>query len=418
MIWVLLAVVALGLVLERQRTRRFKLHWEHLSQMVADLAKGSRPRSFVFHLAPDFTRLALELEKVHEEQKLLREQVSAGQYNLQMVLASMTEGVVVVDGERRIRLVNQAFLRLLELKADPTGKTVLSGLRNGEIDALLRLTLETGAPQTREISFRSMLAAGDRYFEVNATPVHTPQGSSDVVAVFHDISRLRRLEEVRREFVANVSHELKTPLSIFQGYLETLEDPALPPAQIAEMVAILKRHSHRLSAILEDLLSLARLEARTEKLEVVEVDLPTFVGQLVQEWQPRCDAKQVALACKVETPVLKADPLRLQQVLVNLLQNAIKYTESGGAITIRAFAENGQTAVAVEDTGIGIPPADLPHIFERFYRVEKGRSRETGGTGLGLSIVKHILALHGGTAEAASEHGKGTTITVRFPCRK
>lgn len=415
MIWAFIAFLVLGLVLQRGRTRRFQKHWEHLSQMVSDLAHGKKPRSFVFHVAPDFTRLAVELENVYEEQKRLREQVSTGQYNLETVLASMAEGVVVVDSQRRIRLVNHALMRLLELKDNPTGKTLLSGLRNGEIDALVRLTLQTGAPQTREISLKNARPGGERFFEVSATPVNTPRGEGDVAAVFHDISRMRRLEELRREFVANVSHELKTPLSIFQGYLETLEDPSLEPAQIPEMVAIMKRHSQRLNAILEDLLSLARLEARTEKLELSAIDLHAFAQQLLEEWRPRCESKQITLAAQIEEPVVKADPMRFQQVLTNLLQNALKYTNPGGSITLRAFRQAGQTAIAVEDTGIGIPPADLPHIFERFYRVEKGRSRDTGGTGLGLSIVKHIMALHGGTAEAASQHGKGTVITVRFP---
>lgn len=415
MIWLFLSLLVLAVLLMRLRNKRFTTHWAHLTNMVTDLAEGKRPRGFIFHQAPEFTRVALALEKVFEEQKLLREQANTREYNLQTVLASMAEGVVVVDANHTIRLVNQAFLKLIGLQSSPVGKSLLSGVRSGEVDAVVRLTLETHQPHSREIML-SAVGSQPRYFEINATPVTDPLTKrNDVVAVFHDISRLRRLEELRREFVANVSHELKTPLSIFQGYLETLEDPNLPPAQIGEMVGILKKHSVRLNAILEDLLTLARLEARSEKLERIEIALPEFIGQLLKDWEPRCGDKQLSACIDPELPALKADPIRLQQVITNLLQNAIKYTPAGGSIVVRAYSKNGKTTIAVEDTGIGIPPADLPHIFERFYRVEKGRSRDTGGTGLGLSIVKHIMAMHGGSAQATSEPGKGTTISVVFP---
>lgn len=421
MIWLVLAVLGLALVLRRLRIRFYREHWNHLSSIISDIAQGRKPGSFVFHRAPHFTKVALELENIYNEQVRIRQQASNQEYNLKTVLASMAEGVIVIDSTKVIRLVNRALLGLLELKEEPVGKTVLSGIRSAELEALVRQAFETGAPQNQEIAIKSGLGRSNRYFEVNVVPIGDMAARiNDVVAVFHDISRMRRLEELRREFVANVSHELKTPLSIFQGYLETLEEPGLEPTQTAEIIGIMKRHSHRLNTILEDLLDLAKLEARTEQLRGAHIDLGEFMTELCRDWEPRCATKKVFL--KTETPndlpVLWADPQRLNQAITNLLQNALKYTEPGGTITIEIGCNSQGIILGVTDTGLGIPPDDLPHIFERFYRVEKGRSRESGGTGLGLAIVKHIMALHGGSAEASSVYGQGTRLSLIFPGQK
>lgn len=417
MIWLVLAILVLALVLRQSRIRFYRGHWQRLRMIVSDLAQGRKPRSFVFHQAPGFTQVALDLEKVYEQLLELRQRSSDQEYSLKTLLASMAEGVLVIDNTRTIRLANRALLTMLELREEPVGRTILSGIRSAELDALVRQTFDSGRAQNREIAFEGRLRGGDRFFEVNVVPLSDPLAKTkEAVAVFHDISRLRRLEELRREFVANVSHELKTPLSIFKGYLETLEEPGLEPGQVAEVVAIMKRHSERLNAILEDLLSLARLEARSVKLELAEVDVADLMAQLARDWRQHCAAKGVGLEQRIQAglPRLKADPMRLHQALNNLLQNALKYTPAGGTITLRAELGPEGLCLAVSDTGTGIPPEDLPHIFERFYRVEKGRSRESGGTGLGLSIVKHIMALHGGVAEASSEYGKGTTLRLKF----
>ena len=198
-----------------------------------------------------------------------------------------------------------------------------------------------------------------------------------VVNVFHDITRLRQLEEIRREFVANVSHELRTPLSIFQGYLETLMDaPEMEKAELTQILQVMSRHSQRLNALLEDLLTIARLESRQESLDRVELLLPPFLEQIGQDWQGKFSEKKVRLIMNAPADLLplRVDPFRFEQVLNNLLENALKYTAEAGCITISASQADGATEVSVEDTGIGIPAADLPHIFERFYRVEKARS--------------------------------------------
>jgi two-component system phosphate regulon sensor histidine kinase PhoR len=216
--------------------------------------------------------------------------------------------------------------------------------------------------------------------------------------------------------VANVSHELRTPLSIFHGYLETLmESTDLSREDTAGYLRIMSKHSRRLQLLLDDLLILARLEARTDPLDIQPLSLRIFLQNILEEWEPRLREKKVSLDVKPEAETIPADPFRLEQVIGNLLENAIKYSPPGAEIHIRAFAVGDRVELRVEDTGVGIPPGDLSHVFERFYRVEKARSREAGGTGLGLSIVKHIIGLHGGEVRAESAFGKGTAIIIHLP---
>ena len=223
---------------------------------------------------------------------------------------------------------------------------------------------------------------------------------------------------MRREFVANVSHELRTPLSIFHGFLENLrDDPEMPRAEQAEVFAILDKHSQRLNALIEDLLILARLESRQETLRPEKIAVEEFLRAVSADWADKIAKKNLALTLDVAAglPALFADRLRLDQVLGNLLENAVKYTGPGGKIRLGAAQVGEEMELRVEDSGLGIPPADLPHIFERFYRADKARTREQGGTGLGLSIVKHIVQTHGGTVAAESTYGAGTTVIVRLP---
>jgi two-component system phosphate regulon sensor histidine kinase PhoR len=223
---------------------------------------------------------------------------------------------------------------------------------------------------------------------------------------------------MRSEFVANVSHELRTPLSIFRGYLETLRDnPNLAPEEAQRMLDAMRRHSERLHALVEDLLALTRFEAKQVRIEPQVLRLEAFLRQLLNDWQKRAGAAACAvdLAVPGDLPGLEVDPLRFEQVILNLLENAVAYSNPPRRISITSAALDGRMELRIADNGIGIPPADLPRIFERFYRVDKGRSRESGGTGLGLSIVRSIVESHQGTVAVESEVGKGTTIILRLP---
>jgi two-component system phosphate regulon sensor histidine kinase PhoR len=241
------------------------------------------------------------------------------------------------------------------------------------------------------------------------------------VVVFHDITRIKQLEVVRQDFVANVSHELRTPLAIFRGYLETLADnPEMPREESQRILETMKRHSNRLNALVEDLLILTRLESRQMESEFSTIRVDAFFRQLVRDWGNRSNSGMVDITIDIpeELPTLDVDALRLEQVMFNLLENAVAYTNPPRRVVLSAGKHDGQMQIRVGDNGIGIPPTDLPHIFERFYRVDKGRSRTSGGTGLGLSIVKHIVQAHGGTVHAESEVGKGTTIVLCLPLRQ
>ena len=399
--------------LSHRRLERQRLHLERLMEELAD---GRRPESMDFPAGSSFSALTHPLEKIAAGQERLRAQFEREEFNLRTILASMEEGVIVVDAHHVLRLVNPSFIRLFEPKGDPLGQTVLQVLREPEMEAMLTAALATGDEQARDVAMDG--GRPPRHFAVRAVPIRDEAGGPGVVAIFRDITRLKQLEDVRREFVANVSHELRTPLSIFHGYLENLrDDPAMPREAQAEVFEILAKHSCRLNALLEDLLTLARLESRHGNIEPEEIAVGAFLHAVGADWQGRI-AKQnltLALDAPADLPPLFADPLRVGQVMNNLLENAVKYTEPGGQIRVRAAQEGSQLALSVEDSGLGIPPADLPHIFERFYRADKARTRGQGGTGLGLSIVKHIAQTHGGTVTAESRYGVGTTITVRLP---
>jgi two-component system phosphate regulon sensor histidine kinase PhoR len=394
--------------------RRFAVDWRHLEQLLDELAAGRKPEGFVFRHGGRFARLTHPLEKIAEERDKLNREIHDEAFNLQTILASMEEGVMVVDAQHTLQLVNPSFVSLFDLKSDPVGQTVLRTLRETAFEELITKALQTGQAQRGDVERSS----DKRHFAVHAVPVREFAGRPSVVAIIRDMTRLRQLEEVRREFVANVSHELRTPLSIFHGYLENLIDtPSMPRKDQMEVFEILRKHSRRLNALLEDLLTLARLESRQEKMVRVDMELPALLRSVAGDWSQKLAAKKLTLNVEAtdNLPRVSADPQRLEQVLHNLLENAVKYTETGGNIALRAAAQNGHVEVRVEDSGLGIPPADLPHIFERFYRADKARTRELGGTGLGLSIVKHIIQLHGGSVMAESKYGKGTTIILHLP---
>ena len=416
--WLLagLIAVALGALWWRAR-RRHVQNWARLECVLGEVAEGRPVGSVVFSdRAGQFARLTPLLDRLALKLANLRRQISREEFNLQTILASMEEGVMVVDTQHVLRLSNPSFASLFELRADPCGQTVLHTLRETAFQDIVAAAFATGEPQTREVEMNNVRAK--RHFAVHANPIRDETGRAGTVVVFRDITRLRQLEDVRREFVANVSHELRTPLSIFHGYVETLIDsPDMDREDRVEVFGVLRRHSRRLNALIEDLLSLARLESRHETLNLAPIEIGEFLRTLSVDWARKLAEKGIALSCDLQAdlPPLHADRLRLEQVFGNLLENAVKYTGPDGRIDIRARVEGACIEFRVEDTGLGILPADVPHIFERFYRADKARSREHGGTGLGLSIVKHIVQSHGGTVTAESTYGEGTTIALRLP---
>ena len=362
------------------------------------------------------TSFARKLLAAEEQQAHLRQQRTLAEANLQIILSSMQDGVLVTDSRRTVRLVNPSLRKLLELPAEVFGQAAREVLREPEVDAIIASALESDTPQESELAIiRSGTAI---VINISVAPMRDASGEKGALVLFRDVTRLTRLEHVRREFVANVSHELRTPLAIFQGWVEALQDnPEMPREDQTTAFAVLQKHSRRLNALVEDLLTLARLEARREDLELQPLKISDFLGELVRDWSTRTGSKKVYLHMEIapDVPGVSVDRMRIEQVFTNLLDNAFKYTPTGGEIILGARRNGAFVELWVKDSGPGILQADLVHIFERFYRADKARSREHGGTGLGLSIVKHIVKAHGGNVSATSQYGSGTTIHVHLP---
>src|SRR5436309_6295187 len=330
------------------------------------------------------------------------------------ILDGMVEGVIAVDVHESFLLMNgraRAMFSVGPGRGD--GKPLPEVIRNADLHELFRATRAAGreAPLRRELRLGHPVA---RMLEITAVPLRLGAGESGAVMVLHDITALRRLERVRTEFVANVSHELRTPLTAIQGYLETLLGGALHErANARRFLEIAFRHTERLGRLLNDLPDLSNIELGKVSLRLARVRFAEVLGSVLDIVRPKAESGRVGLIADVEPADLAvhADHDRLAQILINLVDNAVKYTPEGGWVTVRARPVAGaRVEVRVRDTGVGIPRADLPRITERFYRVDKARSRELGGTGLGLAIVKHLVLAHGGELEITSEEGEGTTV--------
>ncbi|MEK0445119.1 MAG: hypothetical protein RLZZ399_440 [Verrucomicrobiota bacterium] len=395
--------------------------WRRLETALEDLAGEGLARDSQALPAGDgeLGTVKTQIERLVWLRAAMQQRIEHEEFSLRTVLSNMEEGVLVADERLIIRLVNPAFCEIFGVRGDCVGSSVLEVLGEPEIYRLMQSAMREGGALQRQVE----MFPGKRVKQVSlhAVPMTDVKGRPGVLSVFRDVTRLQELENVRREFVANVSHELRTPLAIFQGYLENLlEMPELPEAERVEILGVLRKHSLRLNALVEDLLALARLEARREEFQWEVMDLGRCVEALLRDWRVRTQSGEVELKLEsgADLPPVRMDPLRIEQVLHNLLENALKHIPSkGGSIVVCVKSEAGGVLVSVEDNGPGISPVDLPHIFERFYRADKSRVRAQGvaSTGLGLSIVKHIVGHHGGEVGASSPLGRGARVWFRLP---
>lgn len=333
----------------------------------------------------------------------------AGRDQVEAVLEGMVEGVVVTDTTGRITLANAALREMFAIAGSAEGRTPIEALRNPEAADAIQEAEGRRESVVREVRVTWPI---ERTFSLHAAGL----AAGGAVAVFHDVTALKRVDEVRRDFVANVSHELQTPLATLAGYGEELEESAADPRRVGEIAAVIRRQSARLSALVRDLLDLSRLESEGFGAERAQVDVAALVSEVADAWAERAEAKGLALESEVEPGLeVRGDRRLLHQALSNLLENAVKYVPEGRSVRIDARRSEASVELAVSDTGEGIPREDLPRIFERFYRVEKGRARSGGGTGLGLAIVKHVAEVHGGTVEVESAPGGGATFRIVLP---
>ena len=360
----------------------------------------------------DSKNLIEALREAHQDEAL---QIRTQQETL---FNSMIEGLLLLDANGRIQLANRAFVQLFRAAADVRGKTVLEVLRQHELAELV----EKVASQKQVLGYELKLGGlSERWLQINAAAVFDSDGKKQgTIVVFHDLTRLKQLERTREEFVANVSHELRTPLSLIKGYVETLLDGAKDNPEVAtKFLQTIQRNSERLQFLIEDLLTISELESGRLKMNLQSVRLRSLVDRVLEDFKTQAETRHVELRNEVPDLTARADSDRLQQVLGNLIGNAIKYGRSEGHVGVSGHRIDGSNSIelCVQDDGPGIPAEALERVFERFYRVDKARSREQGGTGLGLSIVKHIVQSHGGKVWAKSELGKGTAFYFTLPVK-
>jgi two-component system phosphate regulon sensor histidine kinase PhoR len=385
---------------------------EAMEAAAADLAAGAADVRVEPEGPPEVQRLAVSLRRMADR---IRERMDAerrARTELEAVLAGIGEGVVAVDGRERILFMNDAGARILGLPSPlPAGGALWETLRFPELEVPVREALRGGRPGPRDAASP---ARDGRVLEVLAGPL---AGGNGAVAVLRDVTEVRRLERIRMDFVANVSHELRTPLAGVSGALETLEDAGLDGGERARFLAIARRNAERMRALVKDLLDLSVIEAEEAAPARDRFPLDRPVRAAAAALADMADRCRVALVVEpgAASPEVEGSERRMEQAVGNLVENALKYTPAGGRVLLRVRESGAEAAVEVADTGMGMPAAALPRIFERFYRVDPSRSREMGGTGLGLAIVKHVVRAHRGRVEVASTEGAGTTFTITLP---
>jgi two-component system, OmpR family, phosphate regulon sensor histidine kinase PhoR len=359
-------------------------------------------------------RALWQAETTRREQ---REQASAADTHARQdaLLDSMIEGVLVLDESGRVQFANRAFAQMFPSPGSLLGKTVIEAVRLHEVAELVERTNQEGRVSGHELR---LAGEPERWLQINAAAITSAaRRKLGTVVVFHDQTRLKKLEGTREEFVANVSHELRTPLSLIKGYAETLLDGAKDNPEVAtKFLQTIDRNARRLDLLIQDLLVISSLESGRVSLSFAPVQLRPLIERLLTDFTSRAEARHVKLVSTMPELTAQADDARLEQVFGNLLENAVKYGREHGTVTVGGRTTPlGQLEVFVQDDGPGIPAEALERVFERFYRVDKARSREQGGTGLGLSIVKHIVQGHGGRVWVESQPGQGAKFCFTLP---
>jgi len=415
MIWLLLcAVVALAVAVALIARRRWIAPWRQVEELVTEIERGERPRTFLIDGGAQAQRIGLRLEKVFEDLQQLNKQIAKRDSGMQTIFSAMHDALLVVDSNRHLILVNETFRRLFALPEISEGAPLREIVRDATLDRVINDALDRGGP------VRIELTLDGSKIELDAVATRNNAGEiTGALVLFHDITELKKIDQVRRDFVANVSHELRTPLSILRGYIETLLDsPETSRAELSRILKVMERHSKRLDLLVDDLLTLAQLESGNPNLQLGDIAVSSFFRELIRDWEKKLATKQLNAVVDLpsDLPAIRADRARLQEALYNLLDNAVKYSREHGEIRLIARQRDQEIVLSVSDDGVGIAEDELPRIFERFYRVDKARSHDSvRGTGLGLAIVKHIAQLHGGRVEAESELENGTTIRVVLP---
>jgi two-component system, OmpR family, phosphate regulon sensor histidine kinase PhoR len=375
-----------------------------LSEASKKVAAGDFTPRVYLKKRDEIRELADNFNYMTERMELFFNELSSKKEQLNNIISSISEGLVVIDDEEKISLSNEGLKKITGF-AEAEGKYYWEVIRDPDFSNFFKEIKKSKSNATEIISFK------DKTFICSGTYM---QASGEIVIIFHDITEVRRLQKIKRDFATNISHELRTPLTALKGFAETLEEAI--DEKNRHYVEIIKRHTDRLINIVNDLLILSEVEGRSAKLELEQVNVEELINDVLEIFRQRLKEKglKLSLDIKASAKFLRADPFRLEQVFINLIDNAIKYTEKG-EIALSTEKKGKFLVVKIKDTGFGIPKEQQPRIFERFYVVDKSRSKKLGGTGLGLSIVKHIVFLHGGKIEVESAPGEGTSFILYLP---
>ena len=391
---------------------------EQIRSWAESIARGKfQPKPSV-RASEEIEALCESLSRMAEDLRERIDLVNRQRNEIEAMFSSMIEGVIALDMEEHVIGMNQAVAGILD--CDPSeaqGRSIQEVVRNTALHDFVRETILADKPVEKDIPISS---DGEGLVNGRGTILRDAGGKQiGALIVLNDVTRLRRLENIRRDFVSNVSHEIKTPITAIKGFVETLRDGTVTnPEDAGRFLGIIERHVDRLEAIIEDLLSLSKMEQESEKegVALVERRISEILQSAVQACHVRAADKEIGIEITcADSLVAEVDPSLIEQAVVNLLDNAIKYSDDGGIVRVEATREDREITIAVRDQGCGIEKKHLSRLFERFYRVDKARSRQLGGTGLGLAIVKHIVQAHGGKVSVKSTLGKGSTFTIHLP---
>ncbi len=366
--------------------------------------------------ADPLDQLAHGMNRVAEVLKERTEDLEQDKERLEAILTSMANGIIILNHGLTITLINEAAYQLLGIETRPAqGRHLLEVIRDVAIDDAVHRVTQSGVTETVLWSPHDVL---DEVIEVTVAALNQPLGGVGAVLVARNVSSQKQVERMRQDFVANVSHELQTPLTIIRGFTETLQDSP-DPDTAQRFIQLIHEEATRMSHLVDDLLALSRMEHHSLPVQMGPVDLPMLIDSTLVKLAARAKSAELILDNQLPSyvPMVAGDAELLAEVFLNLVANAVQYTPAGGLITIKLVSKTGDdlVGIAVQDTGIGIPAADLSRVFERFYRVDRARSRASGGTGLGLAIVKHIMELHQGRIDVNSQVGQGSCFTVWLP---
>lgn len=388
-----------------------------MAKIVGQIAQGNYTGKFRYWGHDELGDLTGSLNALTEQLYTTMKRLTEERNQLKAILDSMSEGVLVLDHEGRILLINPSLLQILKLSEEEViGRFLEEVIRHYELQEAFGTAAGKNESLTCEIHFAS--PGLDLTLLVHIQPIEKKEKQGGFVAVFYDVSTLKKLESVRRDFVANVSHELKTPLTTIKGYSETLLEGALEDSSVSrKFVETIYKHSERLARLIDDLLELSQIESQKREYRIEFLEFTDILSHALRAIDSLVQQKNLNVSKDItqNLPAMKADRLAIEQILFNLLDNAARYTPEKGSIRIQAKPEHQLVQIDITDTGIGIPEEQIPRIFERFYRVDPSRSRELGGTGLGLSIVKHLVSALGGTITVESKPGQGSTFSFTVP---